>query len=228
MDRYDIYGVFFGVVGIILTFYGFYLIGNAILESAGIAFLIIGLAFILTVPEEPTKTVSSLANEVMKSLESLSSSLSEGSRIVYESRNGGVVAVISVSNNSKTAESDEEAKQTNAQALEFLPVGATLANRVERGDDYQQTLKKILVEEAALASGCDALIDLDGGYRILVQEPVTAFLEPNPRKTARRSDSPLAQLCASVFARCTGERIVVKEESRQGGSARISVGFAES
>ena len=227
MDRYDIYGVFSGVVGIILTFYGFYLIGNPILESAGIAFLIIGLAFILTVPEEPSKTVSSLANEVMKSFESLSSNLSEGSRLVYEPRSEGVVVVVSSSKNSEQTSRSNDSTQPNSQAIEFIPIGATLADKVSRGDDYQQTLKRILVEESALASGCDALIDLDGGYKILVQEPVTLFLETGPRKRAKRSDSPLAQLCASVFARCTGEKIVVKEDSSQGRSVRISVGFAE-
>jgi hypothetical protein len=235
MDRLEAYGIFSGVVGIILSVYGFYLIGNTILESAGIAFLIVGLAFVLTVPEEPSKGMSLLLKETTKSFESFRGKLSPGSRIVYESRVNGVVAIATEENYIKQeAESSNTVQPQQSktqQSLEFTPVGATFASKVKKGDDYPQTLKRILVEETGVASGCDALIDLDGGFRVLIQEPITLLIEENAgsedkKDQERRFDSPLAQLCASVFARCSGEKIVVKGESIEGRSKRILLGYA--
>jgi hypothetical protein len=236
MDRLEAYGIFAGVVGLILSFYGFYLIGNTILESAGIAFLIVGLAFVLTVPEEPSKAMSLLLKETTNSLESFGGKLSAGSTIVYEPRDNGVIAITTEKNDSKQgteSNTDTRPQQPNTQqqALEFTPVGASFTTKVKKGDDYPQTLKRILVEETAVASGCDALVDLDGGYRVLIQEPITLVTEENPRygeekDLGRRFDSPLAQLCASVFARCSGEKVVVNQESTEGRSKRILLGFA--
>jgi hypothetical protein len=222
MERYEGVGLFVGVVGVIITFYGFYLVGSTILESAGIALLIVGLAFILTVPEDPSKSVSLLAAEIMQTLESFSGKLPPGTRLVYERRESGQVVC-----SSQDGDSSSSDQKNPPQSLSFTPIGATLASKVKRGDDYQQTLKKILVEETALASGCDALIDLDGGYRILVQEPVTGFLESTKGKQNQGEsfDSPLAQICASVLACCGGEKVFVKEENKEGGNIRILLGL---
>jgi hypothetical protein len=237
MDRFEVYGIFSGVVGIILSVYGFYLIGNTILESAGIAFLIVGLAFVLTVPEEPSKGISVLLKETTNSLEEyFTSKLSAGYSIVYEPRENGIAAIATEKNDhtEQDVESNNDIEQSakNQQSLEFTPVGATFASKVKKGDDYTSTLKRILVDEAAVASGCDALLDLDGGYRVLIQEPVTLFLEANPSADEKKNperrqfDSPLAQVCAAVFARCSGEKVVVKQDGAEGRSKRILLGFA--
>lgn len=247
MDRYEVFGIFAGVAGLIVTFYGFYLLGNTILESGGIALLIIGFAFILTVPEAPSRSVSILAAETLRSFESFASKLAPGMKFVYEAQGDETVlayaSALKKTENSEPRDREENTSQDQKtiqqsgvihQPITFTPIGSSLMANVKRGDDYQSTLKRILVEESALASGCDALRDPDGSLRIEIKEPVppllalesAAFEEEEGKKLAGL-DSPLAQICASLLALCSGDKVIVKEESLQGKNKYVLLGFAE-
>lgn len=252
MDKSEITGIYVGVFGMIITFYGFYLIDNMIVEAGGIALLIISLAFLLTIPEEQLHGISLIAQETLRSYQSFADKFLDRKRIVYVSEaEGGLSATASVDEpgpdklasaketapnpmvetltpNSRSKE-EREVVQNLMGTTRFSPIGFTLANQAKHGDDYESTLKKILVHESSLAQKCSVLTDLDGGYTVHIEQFVLPDLshsgEEEPEAGERRADSPLAQICASVLAKCTGEKIVVKSEHSWGNNKDISLGF---
>ncbi len=231
LDKYEAVGLYIGVLGAILSFYGFFFLYNPIIQAGGIALIIIGMTVTLTVPDRlSAETISLLINDSIANTEAMIRDLRISSKAVYYTDIGRqILAFVPVSQIEKvpTLEALRQnppmliSKVGEQYGLTFIPFGSKIVKeeKIERDDDFELALRRILIEDTNLVESSRVAIEPDG----VSLELVAPAFDPYFENTNQVLGSPLAQVCCSIFAACTGGQIVVENEIKKGKKRYISL-----